>query len=79
MAQASLDKLATALASIEARLSKIESQLSGPGTGAGSSAVGGASLDAFDALVSAHLPKFVADSKKIADDVGQHVRSPIYC
>lgn len=79
MAQASLDKLATALTSIEARLAKIESQLSGAGTGAGSSAAGGASLDAFDALVSAHIPKFVADSKAIAADVGQHVRNPIYC
>ena len=77
MAEASLNKLAQALEKVEAKLAKIEGLLgSGSGAGASSSgpASGGASLEAWDALVAAHIPKFVADSKAIAADVGQGVR-----
>jgi adenylyl cyclase-associated protein len=72
MAQASLDKLAAALAKIESRLAVIEGKLGGSAPGGGAGAGSGPSLEAFDTLVSAHLPSFVAKSKEIATDVGQH-------
>ena len=76
MAQASLDKLAKALEQVEARLSKIEGLLAGGAGASAAPAAGGASVDAWDTLVSSHIPKFVADSKTIAEDVGQNVRRP---
>lgn len=76
MAQASLEKLVKKLDEVEAKLNRIEAKLAGgSGAGAGAApAAGGASVDAWDALVSAHITKFIEDSKKIADDVGQIVR-----
>lgn len=75
MAQASLDKLAKALDQVEARLAKIEGKLGGGSSASAGAGSGGASVDAWDSLVSSHIPKFVTDSKAIASDVGQHVRT----
>lgn len=75
MAQANLDKLAKALEQVESRLAKIESLLGASGSSAPGAGAGGASVDAFDALVAAHIPKFIADSKSIATDVGELVRN----